>query len=337
MNISNVDINHNMLIIGYCNIRTPSVIQCFLSAEECSDWYGENNTITQCYKDAKNIGAEYIFTVSYNKYSDLSTIVDLLQSYDFTYICPVDIYASDHFTNPYKNQKTTFYVQYILEQMHRTNNSIVITTDKLASLYEDMDAFISESSTIISNLKVAMESSVVLNNFIYVDNMLKDYTWANVILAATLCVSDIPIYPISNLFGETVYDIDKMDINDEQVYFRMNYPYNQNISTTIENLVNFNPKSINKPVIVDRILKYIARELDFTSFLGKPFTEYRKILIKQYLENYLKQWVGYIINDYKITGIEEKKNEVAGAVSIYLYYEIQPKMTKEWYKDVRVI
>lgn len=321
-----------MLILGKSD-RSPAVLKYFETYEACHAYYGDG-TISDAYYTARFIGAPHIFTMSFQKYSDLTQCADILKQQDIAYIVPVDLFASEFYNNPYRGNVKTYYVQYLLEQMQDLNSSVLIVTDKKADLYKDMPSFVTDMSGKITALKKAFRSNVDLSRFVFTDNNLESYDWANVILAAALCIADIPDYPqITDVsIGNAVWEISHPDIPDEQVYFQNHYL----IPTSIENLLNFAPASDIKLVPVFRILTYISRELDFSQFLGKFYSDYQKAKIKDRLTKYMEGWVGWIIDDYTIESVSVEQTQ-PNAVRVVLRYKVQPKYTAEWFQGEVVL
>lgn len=291
-----------------------------------------DSTITKSYYTAKFLGVPTIFTMSYRNYSDFTAISSIFQQNDFGYIVPVDIYLSEYYNNPYRGNIRTYYLQYLWEQLPYDSNNIILATDKHASLYEDMDAFLTDMSGKILSLKQHVLPSVNLRNFIMVDNNLKDCNWANLIVASLLAVSDIPDYPKipeGLTISDPIFTIAPIDVTDEQVYFAKH----TGNTITIENLLNFDVKGVTKPVIVDKILRYMMRTFDFQEFLGKPYSEVRRVKIQRKLQDYLEEWKDYILVDYKIDSVSaEYDPKVPGTVRIICRYRVQPKNTIEWYR-----
>ena len=328
-----IDRFHNMLIIGYSDKKAPGEIKYFNTTQECMKYYGADNTISKCYETAKIMGAPNIFTCCFHSYTDFTDIVEVLQQYDFTYICPVDIYVSEYYNNPYRNNRKTFYVQYLLEQMQNQNNSIVIATDKHASLYKDLDAYLSDMSSKLYELKQSFYTdNANLHNFLFVDNNLKSEEWANVILAAMFCVTDIPDYPSYDDLGDTVFHIERWDVPDEQIYFQDHHIKH----TSVENLLNLAPIGLTKICVIDRILKYMARSLDFSEFIGRLYSAYQVSLIEKKLQTYMDEWKGWILDKYEI-GKTEVRPDVIGTMRIVLHYTVWPKGTTESYQGEVVI
>ena len=147
-----------------------------------------------------------------------------------------------------------------------------------------------------------------LENVIFVANNLKQYKMANVALAAGLCVNDVNKYPVSELYGEAIFDIDKTDNPENIVYFKNNITR----ETTVENLLNFYESGYPmKIVFISRILKYIKREIDFSEFKGKLYTPYQKLQYSKRLTECLNSMSGYIIKEYSIDSIEAYKSSNA--------------------------
>ncbi len=328
----NYDPNHSILIIGKSDIRGAGIIKNFKKYEDVVDYYGEDSTITKAYYNAKFIGVQTIFTTVFSSYSDFTNIANILSQNDFGYIVPVDIYISQDYNNPYRGNIRTSYLQYLLEQMPYDSNNIFVVTDKHASLYEDMDAFITDMHNKIVKLKDRILKTTNLRNLIYVDNNLKDYDWANVVVASLLAVSDIPDYPAipeDISLGEPIFTIAPIDVTDEQVYFAEHVDN----KVTVENLLNFDTKGTLKPVVVDKIIRYMLRQFNFNEFIGKPYNELRRTRIQNKLRQYLENWKGYVIRKYQIDSVAAKyDNNNPGTVRIVCNYRVQPKNTIEWYR-----
>ena len=326
------DPNHSILIIGQSDIRGAGIIKNFNTYDEVTDYYGIDSTIADAYYTAKFLGVSTVFTTVFNKYSDFMNLVNVLNQNDFGYVAVVDIYVSQDYNNPYRGNIRTSYLQYLLEQMSYDSNNIFIVTDKHASLYEDMDAFIDDMHKKITKLKNNILPTANRRNFIFVDNNLKDYKWANVITASLLAISDIQNYPKvpdTVSIGEPIFTIAPIDITDEQVYFAKH----ADGTITVENLVNFDQKGTVKPVVVDKIIRYMSRQIDFSSFIGKPYNELRRVRIENKLKQYLEDWKNTILKDYKVDSVTaeyDKKNP--GTVRILCQYRVQPKNTIEWYR-----
>lgn len=335
--MTSYDPNHSVLIIGQSDIRGTGIIKQFDRYEDVADYYGKDSSITEAYYNAKFIGVPTIFTTVFSKYSDFTNLVTILNQNDFGYIAPIDIYISQNYNNPYRGNIRTSYLQYLLEQMPYSSKNIFIVTDKHASLYEDMDAFVTDMHDKIKTLKNNILSTANRRNLIYVDNNLSEYKWANVVAASLLAISDIPDYPTvpdTLSIGEAIFTIAPIDITDEQVYFAEHV----NNTVSIENLLNFDDKGTVKPVVVDKIVRYMSRQFDFHEFIGKPYNELRRVRIKNKLTEYLEDWKDYILKDYKIDSVTAEYDKTnPGTVRIMCRYQIQPKNTIEWYNGVLTI
>lgn len=328
----NYDPNHSILIIGQSDIRGVGIVKEFDTYEACAAYYGSDSTVSKAYATAKFLGVPKIYTTVYHVYSDFTALVNVISQNDFGYIVPVDIYISQDYNNPYRGNIRTSYLQYLLEQMPYDSNNIFVVTDKHASLYEDIDAFLDAMRGNIARLKSRLLQSVNLRNLIYVDNNLVDYEWANVIVGSLLAISDIPNYPevpIDKSIGDPIFTIAPIDVSDEQVYFAKH----ADGSVSIENLLNFDAKGTLKPVVVDKIIRYMLRIFDFHEFLGKPYNELRRVRIQNKLKDYLENWVGYIIAEYAIDSVTaEYDAKHPGTVRILCRYRVRPKNTIEWYR-----
>jgi len=152
------------------------------------------------------------------------------------------------------------------------------------------------------------------NNLCFVSNNLKNYEMSNLLLTASLNITDFKSYPTYD-FGDTVFDIDSNDVcGKELIYFKSNIL----TTTSVENLQNFNQFiDSSKMILIDRVIKYIKRELDYSSFYGTNFNDYVKMKMQQYLSQFLQSLVGSIITGYKINSIQLiKKTNFTGAITV---------------------
>ena len=165
-------------------------------------------------------------------------------------------------------------------------------------------------------------------NFIYVANNLTGYIYANVVLACSLINTDYAEYPVSDLFGPAYFEIDQSDVYSRLVYFKNNYI----TGTTVENLVNFSDDYVLRLVPVYRIIKYFYfHQPDQDEFIGKTYSEYRKLKIKEKLDEFLSNLKGWIIYKYEIVSVTDIQTEL-GTIDIRLRYNIWPKFTTEVYR-----
>ena len=121
-----------------------------------------------------------------------------------------------------------------------------------------------------------------------IDDNLKDYDWANVVVVSLLAISDIPDYPVIQediSLGETVFTIILINVTDEQVYFA-EYVDNK---VMVENLLNFDMKGTLKPVFVDKIIRYMLYLFNFNEFIGKPYNKLSYTRIQNKLWQYLER------------------------------------------------
>lgn len=320
-----IDLNKTLVIIGKSEDTPPGVLKYFESEQELLAYYKKPNTITRYWSMCKRWGVPYVFTISFNSVSELSDVAEILRDHDFGYAALVDVTAGEFYTDPYENGKVIFYCQYLVDQFTGFNNTIVLTSDKHARVYKNLDLFLSDMSMKCSRIKIHLQGD--RRNLLFVDNNLVYYDWANVVLAAALILSDIPDYPRLS-FGPTVFHIESCDVSDEQIYFRDHYDRD----TTVENLLNFEERGLTKIVVIDKILKYISRGMDFTDFIGKNYTKYQLRLIEKRLKEYLKRWTGYVIYKYTIDSISAAPDKI-GCVKIHLRYTVWPKGTTESYSS----
>lgn len=310
----------NLLIIGKgATNYSIKKVSYETNHEEVLKKYGESD-ISEAFKVAKDFGVEYIFILNLRNSYDYFDISETIQQGDFTYITPVSVYLSDTFNDAYKNDKKVSYIAHILSLTGVNNESVIIATDRHASLFEDVDAFLAAQQEAEDIFLRSCEGNLNMENIIAVTNNLADCRFGNVALASALCVSDIPEYP-AGFKGKAIFDIDSFDITGNYAFFK-NHTSKE---TSVENLINFRDKGSEKIVSVSRILKMIKRELDFSEFNGRLYTEYQRIRIEKKLHLYLSSLSGYVIYKYLINGVQARKNaNYPTTVTVSSFFDVWP-------------
>lgn len=312
--------HNNMLLVGKAatSYGRGEIIYSE-SYDDVLEQYGESSLVN-AFKTAKDFGAPYVFLLNVQNDQDYFGCIDMLKQNDFTYVVFTDLLLSNTFQDTNNGGKVHSYYAYLLGSMSRYHNSTFIVTDKHASLYEDIDAFLDEMTTVQTKFLNRCSEKANLENIIFVANNLEDFDMANVPLAALLCVTDINKYPTSTNLGNAIFRIDQWDGPGDMAYFRSDSAR----ETTVENLLNmlraYNPEKI---VFIDRILKYLQREMDFTEFKGRMYTAYQKLLFSQKLTQYLNSVKDYVIKDYEIENILVY-NGTPGTVTLMSKINIQP-------------
>jgi len=304
--MANVNVNKhsNMLIIG--KGATNKGRKQVVYAEKYSNvlnTFGDSE-LTRAFLLAKQMGAPYVFLMNCKQHYDYLDIVTSLRSSDFSYIVPTSIIISDEFDDPATERRIS-YVEYLLEKIGNVNDSVFIVTDQHASLYEDVDAFIEDMNNKAEIFRVKRRSPAVRENIIFVANNLVKHRLANVALAAALCSTPVNRYPEAD-FGEVHFLLDQWEDIGNWAYFQSHTLKN----TSVENLLNFelagNPLKI---VFISRIIKMIKRELDFSEFIGKRYSEYQRLSVRNKLERYLDSLMQSVLYEYEILATKPYKHK----------------------------
>jgi len=314
-----VNKNKTLLIIGKAKKNwAPKEIVLAYDEEEVKKNY-KGGDLVDAYLRASEAGVTDIFLMNIQKDSDYFDILDTLKNNDFAYVVFSSLYLSDTFHDVLDSHKRIHnFFAYFLGYISSSNNSTFIVTDKHASLYEDIDAYLDDMRSIKKIFLSHCSGRAKLNNIIFVMNNLKGNKFANVDLAASLVISDLNEYP-HYPFNDTVFHIDPWDNPEDIAYFRDNVTR----ETTIENLVNLSQDTTpEKVVFIDRIIKALKREIDFQEFKGRFYSEYQKLLLNQKLDQYLSSLIGYTLRDYNIDSIEAFKDGPAAVqlvARLFLY------------------
>jgi len=318
--IKEVDRNSTLLIAGKgATNHAINQIVYYDLPETVYGHYGQCN-LSDAFNLAKEIGAPHVFLANVKNPHDYIGLANTLRQYDFAYIVLTDIFFSDYFYDSTRNDKKVLYCQHLLEKTSSYNHSILMMTDKHASLYEDIDAYLKDMKSMIAEYKATASAKADGKNLCFVANNLRDHQLANVALASVLCAKDLSVYP-RHTYGPAIFYINDFDIDGQElIYFRSNH----SVGTTVENLVNFNNKiEPEKIVTVDRIAKYVKRNIDLSYFKGQPLGAYQKLRVEKALKAFLDPLIDWILKDYAIKSIRLVKVS-PGAGSIEVELDILP-------------
>lgn len=329
-NIQRIDKHESVLIIGigetnryYMEIVKPESIR------ETREVFGEC-PLTEAYAiiaDGHEDGDIYLLNIESTH--DYLMAARLLDTYDFSYIVPVDVKLSDHFLDPTKNGQAVYYVQYLIKRCCQGNGTMVLATDRHASLYEDIDSFISDMMERLQGFKANASTSEQRESVIFVANNLSGVTNANTVLARMILNSALNEYPYENRKRLAVFDIDRTDPVMDMAYFRSH----ADGSVSIENLLNLTQgESPTKVFVSQRICTFIAKELSFEGFIGSSYTMYRKQQITSRVTTFLSSLQDVLLKAYRIDSVIAVEDPYhPGTVKIVLKYSIQPIGCSERY------
>ena len=329
--IKRVDMNQTLLITGEGETNhAVNKIMYYDTIEAVNAAYGESD-LSEAFRIAKQIGVPHAFLVNVKNNHDYIELVNVLKHYDFAYIAPINLYLGDAFFDATRNNKKIGYYHHFLEKLSSNTKSLFVATDNHASLYEDIDAYLEDMTSIIKSFKDGMTAKMDGRNLCFVANNLRNYPFANIILASVLCVTDLGMYPSFGNLGPVVFDIDGLDIGQyEMAYFKSNYLS----GITVENLLNFNSKvEPEKIVMIDRIAKYIRRNLDLSRFKGKQMSAYQERRIEKALVEFFDPLINWIIRSYRINSIQFIK-DVPGAGVVVCDIDIWPISSTEKFSVV---
>lgn len=317
---SRVSVNKhtNVLIMGKANNNAARKNIVYASkTSEVRKTFGDCE-LTETFRILKELGVNDIFLCNCREKKDYLDMAEILRAHDFTYIVPISLNLSDEFDDP-STERRISYIEYMLEKIGRVNDSMFLITDKHASLYEDMDAFIEDMNLISKTFTLKQEPAVNGENLVFIANNLHDYERANVPLAASLIINKPNKYPVLN-FGEAYFLLDQYEDIGNWGYFQ-----NHDVrTTTVENLLNFKVSGPDKIVFIARILKVMKRQLDFSEFIGKQYTEYRRLGIETKLNNYLQMLVNELIYQYNIRSVTAYRNPEPMTVDVENTFDVWP-------------
>ena len=325
-NNSSINISHSsILIMGKGDSEYKNLKITFpKNVAEAEDMYGESSELTKAYIEAKTIGATDIYLCNCFKFTDYIKAIELVSQNDFAYVCPL-FGISTTYINPNTN-KEVYFAEVYTEALADSFSNLLLT-EKHASLYEDIDHYLTSMKSINYKFKnTALERMTNGQAMAFVLNNLKDYKFANVALAAIISKSVLRYYPQENL-GQVVFDITKTDaIDHEFVYFA----YDILAGTTIENLLNYHNKNTPEKMLLISIIKNrINMKLDYEQFTGSLINAYTKLKIDTYTREVLNSFTGVLIDKYELLDVEYIKVK-QGEININIYLSIKPYASIEF-------
>lgn len=299
-----IDKHSNMLIIGagstayhYKEISYEDSISDVFSN------YGPS-PLTDAFVMAKQGGVPSIFLLNIKDNRDLLVVMDDIAQHDFTYIIPLHTYLSEYFYDTYNNNRPTLYASYMLKKLGPWAESVILMTDKHASLFEGQDAFVERMNKVSHVFDYECTSDLRRDDIVFIGNNLEADPYANLHAGISLCTTDMSVYPKMPAL-KPVFMIDSYDHPYNWAYFKTH----ADGTTTIENLLNYNAGGPDKIVTIERIVKLIKRELDLSEFEGLLYNEYQRIRMLTKISTYLSSLVGYVIDKYDVESIEPIENE----------------------------
>lgn len=308
----------SILIVGKGNseYKNKQIIKCDY-IEDVETIYGKNSDLTNAFKEAKEVGANHIYICNCFLFTDYIELLKEINNYEFAFIVPLFYFSETYKTN----FNTEVYLCELYSNIITNKMTQLIFTEKHASLYEDLESYIETINSINDLFKSKSKDKLTYgDNMCFVLNNLKNYNFANVVLAGILTQSNFKNYPQKDV-GEVIFEINNYDLYDQEIIY---FAYNDLTKTTIENFQNYRKKTdAEKFVPIHLIVQKISKALDFSEFSGKLFTPYMQIKIEKQINYKMDYFVNKLIESYKILNINyvtSKDNKII----IYIYISIKP-------------
>lgn len=285
---------------------------------EVEEMFGIDSQLTLAYREAKLVGAQEVYLCNCYKFTDYIEVLDLIAQNDFACVAPLFDFSLT-FTNPLNNKET--YLCELYSDSLQDSFTNLFFTDKHASLYEDIDHFLRTMKSINYSFKdMAFNRLINGENMSFVLNNLKEYKYANVVLAAIISKSSLRNYPQEDL-GEVVFDMTSDDVFDHEfVYFSYDYL----AKTIIENMQNYYKQSSPEKMLLVSIIKNrINIALNYDEFTGRLINAHTKIELENYTNAILQKFVGELIEKYELLSIRYEKVGL-GEININIYISIKP-------------
>lgn len=317
--LDNINSYNSLLIVGKGDSEYENTKIVYPSTlKEVEEMFGVNSQLTLAYREAKLAGAPEVYLCNCYKFTDYIDVLDLIAQNEFACIAPLFDFSLT-FVNPLDNKET--YLSELYSNSLQESFTHIFFTDKHASLYEDIDHYLKTMRSKNYAFKDrAFDRLEKGDNMSFVLNNLKDYKFANVVLAAIISKSSLRYYPKENL-GEAVFDITSEDIYDHEfVYFT----YDHLAKTIIENMQNYYKEPAPEKMLLVSIIKNrINIALNYEDFSGRLVNAHTKLELENYTNEVLNGFVGKIIESYELLKIKYERAG-AGEININIYISIKP-------------
>ena len=322
-NIKQIDKHKSVLLIGIG--KTNKYLHDIVKPERISEVrevYGDSDLVDSYELLVKDNEDKDIFIMNIEVMTDYLDIAPLVSSYEFAYVVPIDVGISNYFYDPNNNGRKTFYIQYLIEALNNDNQTTFIITDTHASLYQDMDQFLQSMRYREKEFHAAIKLQRTKRQVVFVANNLTGINYGNVELTRMILLSETNQYPFDDAKLNAIFSIDFNDDIGSMAYFKTH----ADRTTTVENLLTFDDEGEpTKIFFIYRICLYIAKELDFSEYIGSKYISYKKQHIENIVSEYLSSLVGFVLSNYRIDEVFAKEDpEHPGTVNIILHYAIQP-------------
>lgn len=301
------------------------------SIENASELFGEKSDLVIAYKEAVdlNVSPDNIFLCNCYKFTDYLKALEIVDQNNFLFVVPL-FDMSTTFISSSDSSKT--YLAEIYSLALEECFSLLLLTDKHASLYEDFDHFIKNMKSINYKIKDSFSvKDINGENISFVLNNLKDYTYANIVLASILMNSNLRYYPLTQQnvqfdLGQVVYDIRDEDLYGHEIGF---FAEDYLSGVSIENLRNYKKENTpEKMLLTSLIINKINNKLDFGAFTGKMLNSFTVVEIESYTKQVMQSFVGKLIQDFKLEDVKVFQGN-SGEVYIDIFITIKTYLTIE--------
>lgn len=310
--------DNSILIIGKGESKkNRNIAVKYTSLDKVQQDYGMNSELTLAFKEALETGATNVYLYNASFFTDYIDSVKNSKNKLYTYVCPLfDIF--EIYTDT-ANENSIYLVEKYLFDLQGTFTKIIATSSH-CSLFKNIEHSISQTLNALDDYK---ENRLNINNenLFFVINNLKNYQYANIVLASILTQNNFKHYPSNSNLGDVVFNYEEIDfLYDEVIFFK----FNSILGSTIENLYNLSSKENEQKYIPNLIISDIIRSLlNYKDLVGKLYSNYVKIAIENHTLYLLNELEGKLIDGYRINDISVIKDSKTKTVSINIEMQIK--------------
>ena len=306
------------------------------SEREMKETFGSCE-LTDAFSLLFQMGCKDVCVMNIGQQHDYLDIAEMLRDYAFAFVVPLGIHASDAFYDPTHDGRKTPYAQYLLSRSYGRNDSYLIMTDKHASLYQDIDAFLDEMETKRERLKRCNVGVSDHGNLIFVVNNIEGIDYASVCLAGIMASTPVEEYPRFTVqpARKAIFHIDTCDVHSDMVYFKSHIDG----SLTVENFLNLrDEKTPLKIEFLHRIQKYMLMDMDFSEHVGHLYSAYRLKAVEHQAMEYLESYMGWLLQSYELNHAYAVENpKFLGTVDIHISAKVKPIDCTEQFEVEKII
>ena len=282
------------------------------SRQDVLDAY-KNETFAKAYDTVVSYGVS-VATIGISSPDHCLAIAEILNQYGFAAAVFVDILLRDRYMDEDNLEHSC--IQTLSNLTEERAGTFFFATDKNASLYENDLAFVKYMRSTIA----AFQEMYLLNrrSLLFVGDLLEE-GFSHIHTACQWLCDGVAAYPAPTKNFSIPFRLDETEVNFDMVYHRKHV----NSTPSLERLLNMDTWNPRKVFMVEQMLRYMVREMDFDEFIGKQYREPVRLRMEEKLCMYLSAWEGTLIKSFVVYDATTEEMEDT-AMIVRLSFDVVP-------------